>query len=410
MPIAVSPSEVVPGMQLARAVRNQYSTLLTNGTILNDDAIGRLGRIQLDDAIMIRDPLLDAFVEFDDPSIEQEAAVRVHREMVATLTQVEESFRRSTVLKPGDFINFQQSLADVVQSIQNSAVHSAFLIKTQSADEYQKFHSANVFYLAMLLGREMRDYIARERIKRTASNRATGLLDLTPLGQAALLHDIGLLTVGRLGQKTKRLSPEESEQIRNHPTAGADLIPESGSPVLRTVIRQHHELADGTGYPKGRRLEETHVFSRIVRVADAFDTATSRQRYRQALLPCRVLYDMTTGPWRHLYDATLTKVFLSVIQPFDIGARLKLSTGQYGIVVKHNARRPFAPVVIAAFDGNGKRLPKEQLRPPIDLSADTSVRLEAFGRESLGYLYRSPALSRHVSPAEAKNLFDLSYP
>jgi len=69
----------------------------------------------------------------------------------------------------------------------------------------------------------------------------------------------------------------ESERILNHIPLGR------GFPNLLTVIRQHHERLDGSGYPDGLRGSEILFQSRLLAVVDVFDAVTQERHYKPAM-------------------------------------------------------------------------------------------------------------------------------
>ncbi len=98
--------------------------------------------------------------------------------------------------------------------------------------------------------------------------------ELRDLHFAALLHDIGLLTVPRsLLRKEGALTAEEYVLVQSHPRAGAALL--EPIPFLREaaiLIAHHHERWDGYGYPYGVRGDFIPLGARILAIADTFDT------------------------------------------------------------------------------------------------------------------------------------------
>jgi len=119
---------------------------------------------------------------------------------------------------------------------------------------------------------------------RTASyalllGKAAGLqaADLIHLHYAALLHDIGQLTLpDELLKKDGPLTDDEYEIVQSHPRAGAQLLePISFLRVPALWIAHHHERWDGCGYPYGLRGRLIPLGSRILAVADTFDALTS---------------------------------------------------------------------------------------------------------------------------------------
>lgn len=101
---------------------------------------------------------------------------------------------------------------------------------------------------------------------------------------AALVHDIGKLSVpAEILSKPGQLSPVELLLVREHSAQGFEILKDIGFPwPVATIVRQHHERMDGTGYPDGLRGDELLVESRILAVADVVEAMASHRPYRPA--------------------------------------------------------------------------------------------------------------------------------
>jgi PAS domain S-box-containing protein/diguanylate cyclase (GGDEF)-like protein len=117
--------------------------------------------------------------------------------------------------------------------------------------------------------------------------RRLGLPDdqMTPLLQAASLHDVGKAAVpDQILSKPAPLNDEEWEFMRRHPVIGERIL--SAAPALTYVarlVRHSHERFDGRGYPDGLTGEDVPLGARIIAVCDAFDAMTSNRPYRTAM-------------------------------------------------------------------------------------------------------------------------------
>jgi diguanylate cyclase (GGDEF)-like protein/putative nucleotidyltransferase with HDIG domain len=101
---------------------------------------------------------------------------------------------------------------------------------------------------------------------------------------AARLHDIGKLGVpDAILNKPGRLDENEFRIIQTHPMVGAELLTSWGLAGPATIVLQHHERLDGSGYPAGLRGDEICIESRIVHAADAYVAMTRDRPYRQAM-------------------------------------------------------------------------------------------------------------------------------
>ena len=103
------------------------------------------------------------------------------------------------------------------------------------------------------------------------------------LSHAAALHDVGKLGVDEdVLRKPGPLSPEELEQIRNHPDTGAELAVNALDEEQLSWIRHHHERWDGRGYPNGVAGEAIPAGARLLALAEAWDAMTSSRVYDEA--------------------------------------------------------------------------------------------------------------------------------
>jgi putative nucleotidyltransferase with HDIG domain len=127
------------------------------------------------------------------------------------------------------------------------------------------------------------------------------------------LHDLGKLAVPlRVLTKTSRLSEEEFEYIRAHPTDGAEIL--ENIPTLRhltTGVRYHHERWDGSGYPEGLSGDRIPIVAQIMAVCDAFDAMTSTRAYRDSRPPERAFEEVASERGRH-FGPVAADAFLSV--------------------------------------------------------------------------------------------------
>jgi len=100
------------------------------------------------------------------------------------------------------------------------------------------------------------------------------------------LHDLGKIGISdSVLLKEGALTPEEHQVCRQHTVIGEDIIrPLNPGPAVLSMIRNHHERWDGSGYPDRLRAEQIPLLARIVGVADAFHAMTSHRPYRPAAL------------------------------------------------------------------------------------------------------------------------------
>ncbi|MBN1488898.1 MAG: HD domain-containing protein [Phycisphaerae bacterium] len=413
MPIVVPVNELQPGQSLYRSFYNGDMVMLPAGKVLESNEIDSLQRRFPDGYLSIMDPVLDTIAEFEDDSQTYEIAAQVQQRLRKALATVSRKLKTADAIDDSTLRDAQRAIAATMDYMARNPVSAATLPASDNWQVHLHNHCANVFYLSVLIGCTIRSYVhcERERLSNARSLQRKYTMDLTPLAMASLFHDLGMMPLEELYGKTEPLTPSERKQVRRHPIAGIEMLPKDADSVMRLVIRTHHENLDGSGYPEGLNSDRLHIFARIIRVADAFDAATSPRVYKRATSAARALWEMTTGASESRYDPTVLKVFTSLIQPFPIGAKIQLDCGRYGVVMRHNRRQPFAPTIIIAFGEDGQPLPESQLVGPLDLAEEENVRLCRYGDDDLSFLRgdTEPVLCG-ADDEEARELFHYQFP
>lgn len=138
----------------------------------------------------------------------------------------------------------------------------------ESRDAYAAGHQRAVAALAVAIGRE------------------AGLEErqVRGLQLAAAVHDIGKLRIpAEILVKPTRLSEAEYALVKTHPQAGHDMLKgiELPWPVAQ-IVMQHHELLDGSGYPRGLKGDEILLEARILAVADVVAAMAAHRAHRAA--------------------------------------------------------------------------------------------------------------------------------
>jgi HD-GYP domain-containing protein (c-di-GMP phosphodiesterase class II) len=101
----------------------------------------------------------------------------------------------------------------------------------------------------------------------------------------AVLHDIGKIAISdAIITKSGPLTPEEEEQMMEHPAIGARMLRSvPGMSHVLPYVLHHHECYDGAGYPHGLAERAIPMEGRLLAAADALDAMTSDRPYRAGL-------------------------------------------------------------------------------------------------------------------------------
>ncbi|MBV1758789.1 MAG: PocR ligand-binding domain-containing protein [Dethiosulfatibacter sp.] len=105
------------------------------------------------------------------------------------------------------------------------------------------------------------------------------------LSHGALIHDIGKIYIpSEILNKPGKISNIEYQILQTHAEYGYNVVKEIDFPVvIPSMVYQHHERLDGSGYPQGLSGEQIIIESRILAVSDVVEAMTSHRPYRPAL-------------------------------------------------------------------------------------------------------------------------------
>lgn len=187
--------------------------------------------------------------------------------------------------------------------------------------------------LALAEAAELRGPYVGEHSKAVAriSHLIGARLALSPermrdLELGALLHDFGKMGVPEfILSKSGRLTEEEHETLRGHPTVGAMMlahIPELAPAV--PIVRHHHERFDGGGYPDGLSGKNIPLVARVVSVADAFDALIRARPGVRGATEGEALEEIERGSGTQ-FDPSVVQAFLETMA--DGGVRQIGSAG-----------------------------------------------------------------------------------
>ncbi len=231
------------------------------------------------------------------------------------------------------------------------------LTNIKNYDEYTLNHSVNVCLLSIALGRRL----------------GLDRNELIDLGISAFFHDFGKIeTPKEILDKPSKLEPHEREIIERHPYHGAGLLAawrETKGIPLRAihVAMEHHIKEDLSGYPQTFKKKPTHLFSKIVKIADYFDAITTKRVYRKKVFTREEALGLMLDQAKHEFHPLLLRLFVQMMGVFPVGSVVALNTGEVGLVIENNPDPNFLlrPKVKLIADKEGNRFDG----PVVDLTA-----------------------------------------
>ena len=211
------------------------------------------------------------------------------------------------------------------------------------------------------------DYRGRRRYDRFGDR-------MRKLGVGLLVHDVGKLAVPpEVLNKPARLTDEEMAVMRTHPEAGVELLRAADlSPLTISVIRDHHERPDGTGYPHGLKGAAIHEFARFAAVADVYDAVTSKRDYSGAVQPHVGVGIVRRGAGTQ-FCSEVVRHFRAVVMPYPVGHEVTLPDGRRGVVAAVDPLDPDRPTVRVPQARGIEEVKADMTAPPAVPAAPSSA-------------------------------------
>ena len=261
------------------------------------------------------------------------------------------------------------------------AIH---LMNDKIAGEEAYYHSLNVAILSMMVAREL----------------SFAPADIKAIGMGCLFHDIGKIEIpDRIVHASHALSRAEQNLLQQHCVYGVKIGEKIGLPKgALDIIQQHHEMADGSGYPSCLRGDEISLLSRIVCIVNAYDNHCNRPNPADSLSPYDALVLMYAHQ-RHLFDPAALNIFIRCMGVYPPGTVVKLNDGTYGMVVSVNSGKPLRPTILI-YDPN---VPKDEaiildLSAESELEVKASVRPDTLSQEIYAYLSPRKRMTVYFEP------------
>jgi len=331
------------------------------GDFLANNILDETGRILLKEGVLLTDPYLLKIKRLKIPSIyikiqhsdavdanileiksQQAKRKKIYPNFEAYSLYSKNSDSKNLDLTKDDASN---EIASYLKSIENSAkniineirgkknvMQMLSVIKNINHNTYQ--HSVHVAQYSLVIGVQLH----------------LSPYELYTLCIGALLHDIGKVLIPKgLILKLEPLSDEEFETVKRHTINGYAYLKGclDVSDSAKIIAIQHHERIDGRGYPNKIKGESLNKFSKIVAIADVYDSLTSDRSYRNATSPHDAIKYLLERSGTQ-FDGEMVKVFSTAIVPYPSGTLLELSNGNIAIVttvLRNFALRPQVQII-----------------------------------------------------------------
>ncbi len=217
--------------------------------------------------------------------------------------------------------------------------HAKLLLKQQNIDlenkakwqkirlltELEENQKEMIYMLAELMeatsdetGKHIKRMAAASRLLATYCGSLTKD-DIDIIYHAAPMHDIGKMTVPvEILHKPGKYTEQEFSKMKAHTTNAYKLLSGSKRKLLKAaaiIAHEHHEKWNGTGYPRGLKGSEIHIYGRIVALADVFDALTHARLYKDAW-PIDQSVDYIVEHRESQFDPELVDIFVEHLDEF----------------------------------------------------------------------------------------------
>ncbi len=245
---------------------------------------------------------------------------------------------------------------------------------TDAAGDKASAHALNVTVVSLLMGKTF----------------GFAAADMQDLGVGALLHDIGKLELPeRARHREDDSTAAELRLYEEHVAHGARQARRMGlSPGAMLVIAQHHEHADGSGFPLHLNTDRMTPAARIVALVNRYDHLCNPNIVSRAITPHEAL-SLLFAQSRTQFDTAILGAFIRMMGVYPAGSTVQLTDDRYAMVVGVNSSRPLKPRVLVHSAG----VPRDEALP-LDLEASAGLGI----RRSIKPSQLPPDALRYLSP------------
>ena len=336
----LSIAQLVPGMTAAEDVYDlNHELLVEKGMILTDKLITKLDlygvlTIHVDDTVPAAAKAEAS--EDNDPSYFERIKSSPEFQLFKTDFENEVTLFRENmnlVIQKNTELDVRTLLQNTLSIVAHHSGSISILDMLQNMREYDDStftHSLNVALICNILARWLK--LSEEEVEMATS--------------CGLFHDVGKLLIPYdIIAKPGKLSDEEFETVKKHPSLGYQLLVSQGvNDHVKNAALMHHERNDGSGYPLKLKGNQIDPYARMVAIADVYDAMTAARCYRGPLCPFRVIETFETEGFQK-YDVSILLPFLENVVNSCLQSRCLLSDGRKGKIIYINKEKLSRPVV-----------------------------------------------------------------
>jgi putative nucleotidyltransferase with HDIG domain len=268
---------------------------------------------------------------------------KIYRKALKVVDQIFNDVRMGEIPSSTEALNVVKSMAQLTLT----EPHALFALSMlKDYDNYTFTHSVNVSVISLAVGRACD--VTEEQLR--------------TLGLGGLLHDLGKLKVD-VGIITKpgRLTESEFEEIKQHPSYGAEIIAEMEGVTqeVMDIVLCHHTRYDRSGYPLINDDKKLSTLVDMAAIADSYDAMTTLRSYQRPVTP-RIAINRLRDVSGTFLNPDYVSRFVASLGPYPVGSLVRLDTNEIGLVIKVDAKDPSLADIKLIFDASGNQLAEAQ--------------------------------------------------
>ena len=316
---------------------------------------------------------------------EQRAALAVCERQFAEAAHECKEIAEMVVLKPQQARANAEALSGALVSKMLGADELCIRLLSDAAGDKASTHSLNVAIISLLMARSF----------------GLAEAEMIDLGVGSMLHDIGKIEVAdRLRHREDHFTSAELRAYEEHVAHGVAIARRMGLSAGATlVIAQHHECADGSGFPLRINSDRMTAAARIVSIVNRYDNLCNPNLSAKALTPHESL-SLLFAQGKTKFDTAILGAFIKMMGVYPPGSAVQLTDDRYALVVGVNSMRPLKPRVMV----HEAKVPRDEalvldLENAPGLGIRRSIRPQQLPPASLEYLAPRPRVAYFFEPA-----------
>ena len=335
--VKISTSEVSVGQSLPWAVFDGHGKLLLRkGYVLSSQR--QLDALMERGLFRNRSEAAEPASDNEMPDLSEESLSPF--QMVAHICHRLEKLFDSYQKHPEKFVSIIQKIVqDVFELCETDPDAGLGAVHLYDTQRYTVVHPVHQALICAIVGFEMK--LDEERTKSIIAAALTANISMNALQE--VLH-----------VQTTPLTEAQRDQIYDHPDDSVKILKHLGvtDELWLTIVEQHHERIDGSGYPANLTGDDIDEAAKLVAISDRYSAMVSTREYREAIQAKDALRNFFVSKGKE-FDEALSLLFIKTLGVFSPGTFVRLANGEKGVVIRRSTQNSMNPIVSSFITPRG---------------------------------------------------------